>query len=88
MRTPATEVTTDDVLPIDPRRELARRASGGIEIALYWNRDDGTTSIEIWQPESALTMQFAVRAEHALDAFHHPFARLDASLGEATLSVS
>jgi len=80
MRSPALELQTETIA-IDPRRELARRVSGGIEIALYWNPDDETTSIEIWQPDSELTLQFYVDPAHALDAFHHPFAQLDTTLG-------
>jgi hypothetical protein len=81
MRTPAPE-------PSDPRRELARRESGGVEVALYWNPDDDTTSIEIWQADSELTLRFDVPPDRALDAFHHPFAELDAALGEVTVYAS
>ena len=34
---------------IRPRRELARRVSGGIEVTLYWSPHDNSTSIEVWQ---------------------------------------
>ena len=88
MNTRAPEAGIDDILPTDPRRELARRVSGGTEVALYWNPDDDTTSIEIWQPDSELTLQFHVRPDRALDAFYHPFAQLNVSLGEATMSLS
>jgi hypothetical protein len=76
MRASTLEVITDDAPAIDSRRELARRASGGIEVALYWNPDDGTTSIEIWQADSELTLHFGVRRSQALEAFYHPFAHL------------
>ena len=58
------------------RRELAYRVSGGTEFTLYWSADDGTTSVEIHQPESDVTLEFAVPREQALDAFYHPFAHL------------
>jgi hypothetical protein len=58
------------------RRELARRASGGIEIALYWTPDDNSTSVEIWLATTEETISFTVAPEQALDAFHHPFAHL------------
>ena len=61
---------------IPKRRELARRISGGVEVALYWSADDNTTSIEVWQAETGETVLFAVASEHALDAFYHPFAHL------------
>ena len=59
-----------------PRRELARRVSGGIEITLYWSAADESTTIEAWQPDSGETLAFAVLPERALDAFYHPFAHL------------
>jgi hypothetical protein len=58
------------------RRELARRFSGGLEIALYWNAGDGSTSIDIRQSATEETISFAVPRDRALDAFHHPFAHL------------
>ena len=50
------------------RRELAYRVSGGTEFTLYWSADDGTTSVEIHQPESDVTLEFAVPRELALRA--------------------
>jgi hypothetical protein len=57
-------------------RELAHRASGGIEVTLYWRADDDSTSIEVWQPASEERVEFVVAGEHALEAFYHPFAHL------------
>jgi hypothetical protein len=34
----------------NPRRELARRVNGGLEVTLYWNAYDDSISIEVWQP--------------------------------------
>jgi hypothetical protein len=59
-----------------PRLELARRASGGIEVTLYWTAHDNSTSIEVWQPASEETLVFGVAREQALEAFYHPFAHL------------
>jgi hypothetical protein len=62
---------------IKPRSELARRASGELEITLYWDAADNSTSIEIRYPASHETLlRFAVPSEDALDAFYHPFAHL------------
>ena len=58
------------------RRELGRRVSGSAEIALYWNAEDNSTSIEIWHTTTDETITFAVARERALDAFRHPFAYL------------
>jgi hypothetical protein len=58
------------------RRELARRVTGGLEITLYWDAHDNTTSIEVHQTATAETIAFPVAGDRALDAFHHPFAHL------------
>ena len=58
-------------------RELARRVNGGLEITLYWNKYDNSTSIDIHHAATDQTISFHVPAEQALDAFHHPFAHLD-----------
>lgn len=60
-----------------PRRELARRATGELEVTLYWDATDNSISIEIWHLASHGTLlRFAVPGEDALDAFYHPFAHL------------
>jgi hypothetical protein len=64
------------------RRELARRVSGGIEVALYWSPLDNGISVEVWDAASEETLVFDVAPERALEAFHHPFAQLAASFGE------
>jgi len=58
------------------RRELARRISGGIEIALFWDRRDNSTSIDVSHAETEETISFGVPRERALDAYYHPFAQL------------
>ena len=61
---------------ISPRRELARRVSGGIEVTLYWSVEDDSTVVEVWQPSTEETLLFTVPRDRALDAFYHPFAHL------------
>jgi hypothetical protein len=65
-----------------PHRELARRVSGGLEIALYWCPIDDSTSLEVWQPASAERFAFLVPREQALDVFYHPFAHFPIATGE------
>lgn len=65
---------------VQPRRELARRVSGGVEVTLYWSPLDNSTTVEVWQAASEETFVFAVAAERALEAFYHPFAQLTAPL--------
>jgi hypothetical protein len=68
--------------PIQPRNELARRVSGGIEVTLYWSPSDNTTTVEVWQATSEETLVVPVPPERALEAFYHPFAQLMASFDE------
>jgi hypothetical protein len=67
---------------VQPRRELARRVSGGIEVALYWSPLDNSTTVEVWQVASGETFVVPVAADHALKAFYHPFAQLSTRFGE------
>lgn len=64
---------------VRPRCELAQRVSGGIEVTLYWSPDDDSTTVEVWQPASEVTLILAVAPERALEAFYHPFAQVRAS---------
>src|SRR5262249_61795719 len=63
----------------DDRRELARRVSSGIEVTLYWNALDNSTTIEVSHAASDETFAYVVAGERALDAFYHPFAHLPIS---------
>ena len=77
--TPTREPTTSAATIPDPRRELARRVSSGIEVTLYWSAVDNSTFIEVWQPASEETFAYPVAGDRALDAFYHPFAHLPLS---------
>lgn len=59
------------------QRELAHRVSGGIEVTLYWNVDDNTTSVEVFQRSTGVILALGVPGERALEAFYHPFAHAD-----------
>jgi hypothetical protein len=65
-----------------PRRELARRLSGGIEVALYWSPLDDSTTVEVWDAVFDETIVFDVPPERALEGFYHPFAQLGSSFDE------
>ncbi|MFL5942446.1 MAG: hypothetical protein ACJ75L_04180 [Gaiellaceae bacterium] len=67
---------------VQPRRELALRVSGGIEVALYWSPFDNSTTVEVWDAACEETVVLAVPPERALEAFYHPFGQLTASFGE------
>ena len=61
-------------LPGCALRELASRVSGGLEIRLYWDADENSTHVEVWQAASGELLLFEVSRERALEAFNHPFA--------------
>jgi hypothetical protein len=69
------------------RRELAVRVSGSVEVALYWNPEDDSTSVELRQPGSGEAFAFAVPRERALAAFHDPFDHLPPT-GDRTASTA
>jgi hypothetical protein len=58
------------------RHELAGRVNGGLEITLFWDPRDDSTSIELHHAATDETFSFRVPPGRALDAFHHPFAHL------------
>lgn len=73
-----------ELLPGRGLHELAYRVSGGMEIRLYWDADEDSTSVEVWQPASGQLLLLDVPGERALEAFYHPFAELPRSLGQLT----
>jgi hypothetical protein len=64
-------------------RELARRAGAGIDVTLYWDASDDSTSVEVCHHSSGVTLAFSVAREYALDAFYHPFAHLPTGCEDA-----
>jgi hypothetical protein len=70
-----------------PRRELARRGSGGVEVTLYWDACDNGTSIEVCQRATNEIVAFAVPPKRALDAFYHPFAHLPTTSSDSLFEL-
>lgn len=54
--------------------ELAHRSSGSIEVALYWDAAHVEVMVELIDRAGGASFQLVVPSEHALDAFHHPYA--------------
>lgn len=61
---------------LNNRRELAHRIDAGLDVTLYWNPSDNTTSVDVLDTATAEIFSFPVSPDRALDAFHHPFAHL------------
>jgi hypothetical protein len=58
------------------RRELAHRASSGIEVFLFWDACSDDVSIEVVDQREDSGFELGVNADAALDAFYHPYAYL------------
>jgi hypothetical protein len=74
---------SDPIGSHDAQHELAHRISGRLEVTLYWNADDNSTSLEIFDAATEATLHVAVARERALGALNHPFAHPGAMSNEA-----
>jgi hypothetical protein len=61
-------------------RALAHRVGSALEVTLYWNAADNSTSIELCHVASATRLRFAVPPEEALGAFYHRLAHVQYSV--------
>jgi hypothetical protein len=55
-------------------RELDRRKSDGIEVTLGWNPRTNRVLVSVIDEREGDSFEVEVRAEDAIDAFHHPYA--------------
>lgn len=55
------------------RRELAHRASNGVDVHLYWNQGDDTLVVTV-ADDAGESFEVGVDSHEALDAFEHPYA--------------
>ena len=55
-------------------RELDHRWSDGVSVTLLWNTQTNRVSVSVLDERRDVAFEFAVQAEDALDAFHHPYA--------------
>jgi hypothetical protein len=71
------------------RRELAHRASDGIEITLFWSKPSNRVTVAVLDTRLGEGLEFDVDGSAALDAFTHPYAYAAAERvrGVAPLSV-
>ncbi len=58
---------------LDPR-EIAHRASDGLEVALLWSKATGRVTLSVTDVRNGDFFELPVEREQALAAFHHPFA--------------
>jgi hypothetical protein len=55
-------------------KELDARAGDGIDVRLFWNPDNGTVSVSVFDTTHEQEFELVVDPADALDAFNHPFA--------------
>jgi hypothetical protein len=55
------------------RRELAHRASNGIDVHLLWNQADNTLAVTV-SDDAGESFELRVGSHEALDVFNHPYA--------------
>jgi hypothetical protein len=55
-------------------RELAYRASDGLEVALLWNELDDRLEVTVSDSRSGDRFVIDAKGDQALDVFYHPFA--------------
>jgi hypothetical protein len=65
--------TTTPDTPI-ARRELAHRASCGIDVRLLWDPADGRLTVEARDDAEGTILVVPVDGRPALAVFHHPYA--------------
>jgi hypothetical protein len=56
------------------RRELAHRASNGIDVSLFWDEVGDALTLEVDDAKGDEYFELRVPHDRALDAFHHPYA--------------
>jgi len=55
-------------------RELACRASGGVDIVLFWHQDTNDLLVSVSDEGSGAYFELQAEPDEALDVFYHPYA--------------
>jgi hypothetical protein len=55
-------------------RELDRRRGDGFDVTLLWSERTGKVFVAVEDARTSQAFRIAVDPDHALDAFHHPYA--------------
>jgi len=63
-------------------RELDRRKSEGIDVALLWDPQTNRVFVTVEDERGGTCFEVDVDAADALDAFHHPYAYADRAHGD------
>jgi hypothetical protein len=55
-------------------RELAHRATGGLEVILFWDEVTNELTVSVSDERTGAYFEFAAAPKEALDAYYHPYA--------------
>jgi hypothetical protein len=55
-------------------RELAYRASDGVEVSLFWSKDDDELVVRVSDGRTRDSFELPVGKANPLDVFYHPYA--------------
>jgi hypothetical protein len=55
-------------------KEIAHRTSDGIEVVLFWRRQEARLTVAVADERTGAYFELEVEPGEALDAFHHPYA--------------
>lgn len=59
---------------ITEARELDRRSSDGIDVALFWSPRSNRVWVVVEDTRDGCSFEIDADPAHALDVFHHPYA--------------
>jgi hypothetical protein len=59
------------------RRELARRSSAGVDVALYWNPTLDELIVAVYDERHGTHFEVHPQRSVALDVYYHPYAYAD-----------
>ena len=62
------------VSPSSPRRELAQRQTGSVEVRLIWDAEADRVEVSLHDSVTDAGFHVDVAPGDALDAFYHPYA--------------
>jgi len=79
---------SDSTTTVTKRRELAHRASDGVEVTLFWYASDDSLLVTVVDWKTDEVLEIPVRHDQAMNAFHHPYvyAALDRMHSSAALA--
>ena len=73
-----TQVKQVEALPI--KRELLERHSSGIQVIVYWLKQNNVVTLSLIDEDSNSGCEFVIPNDEVMEWFAHPFAHPDANM--------